>query len=261
MSSDVTGEVPPQETESRQEPGISPATKRIGRTVLRLVIAAVVLAAALMLLGVVGLTLPALGAKLSLLVGSPLGNSSQDSGPADGSYLYAQNCASCHGLQGSRIPVAPLDSRQFIERLGPTLDHSVSEGKGAMPAWGRELGGPLTPRQVQAVSNYLRSGLGAPSQASLQGKDLYVKNCASCHGEKGNRLPGLPLHSKEYLESLGQAKLVDAIAQGSGIMLAFGEEKGGPLGPPQVQAIAQYLVSAATPTGPVETATARPARK
>lgn len=177
-----------------------------------------------------------------------------DSLGKDGKSVYTQNCASCHGVQGNRVPAAPLDSREFIDGLGSRLKKSITEGKGAMPAAAIERGGPLTVQQVRDVLEYLRSSDGLTAHPSIQAKELYAKNCASCHGDKGNRLPAFPLNSKEYLESLGNDALVEAIARGRGIMLAFGKERGGPLSAAEVQAVARYLTSVAVSTGPVANA-------
>ena len=195
---------------------------------------------------------------LSLVIsGLSSGTGGRDSMASEGKSIYSRECASCHGQQGGRIPAAPLSSRQFIESLGAHLEGSVSDGKGAMPAWGTARGGPLSPQQVKAVVEYLRSTAGLANVA-ISGKELYLKHCASCHGEKGNRLAGFPLHSREYLDSLGQTALTETIAQGSGIMLAFGQEKGGPLNASEVQAIVRHLANSAVSTGPPDKAATRP---
>src|SRR3989337_1522139 len=53
--------------------------------------------------------------------------------------LYEQNCAECHGEQGNRLPIAPLDSKDFLASVGEAgLVAATRDGKGAMPAWGLE---------------------------------------------------------------------------------------------------------------------------
>lgn len=128
-----------------------------------------------------------------------------------GREVYQQQCASCHGDQGGRIPAAPLNSRQFIDkRSDQDLAKAIAEGKGAMPAYGQAKGGALTEAQVAAVVTYVRAlagstspGAGPPaSEATLvalipagggeqaakptgppdKAQETFKQNCAGCHG-------------------------------------------------------------------------------
>lgn len=82
----------------------------------------------------------------------------------DGAHLFKEQCVSCHGDDGRQIEAAPLSSRLFVEALGPRLERAISEGKGIMPAWSQENGGPFGPSDVKSVAAFLRSGQGPAGQ-------------------------------------------------------------------------------------------------
>jgi mono/diheme cytochrome c family protein len=128
----------------------------------------------------------------------------------------AIECARCHGLkatggtneflnpstgQRSLVTVPPLntvyakfednkesfgfpvvkDARQFvtetIERGRPGTD---------MPTWGNKYGGPLTDQQIQDIVNWLET-IQEPLPEALtgDGKTLFNRVCATCHGPDG----------------------------------------------------------------------------
>ena len=73
--------------------------------------------------------------------------------------LYETNCADCHGEKGNRLPIAPLDSKEYLTKVGDAgLFAATKDGKGAMPAWGKEKGGTLDDEQITAVLQYLKTG-------------------------------------------------------------------------------------------------------
>ncbi len=87
---------------------------------------------------------------------------------ARGQKLYRENCSSCHGLIGEGRPgVAPsLNSPKLAAVGDESLSKTISEGrKGtAMPAWGKEKGGSLSPKQIQDLIAFLRDWpAGLPS--------------------------------------------------------------------------------------------------
>lgn len=74
---------------------------------------------------------------------------------ASGGALYAQHCASCHGVTGvSVMPLAPNFARS--ERLlqpDVALTTAIRNGRNAMPAYA----GILTDREILDVVAYLRT--------------------------------------------------------------------------------------------------------
>src|SRR3954454_7120644 len=106
----------------------------------------------------------------------------------DGRLLYLQNCASCHGTVGEGTSIAPP-----LASAGPAgLDFYMRTGR--MP-----LGRPGTPdteqprvltdAQIAAITQYASGFSKGPQIPSVttgadlsRGWQLYVNNCAACHG-------------------------------------------------------------------------------
>lgn len=151
--------------------------------------------------------------------------------------LFDQNCATCHG---SRVPVETnIDqARQAI---------SVGGAHQTMPIWGQIL----TSAQLDSLVQYTLQAAQGTSLAT--GQNLFIKNCASCHGEFGEggpnpAIPGFiipPISSSEFLKTRDDATLKAIIAQGQPNfgMSPFGNTFGGPLESQDIDAIVAYLRS------------------
>jgi len=110
-----------------------------------------------------------------------------------GAALFAQSCASCHGMAGTGTSLAP-----DITDAGPALTDFVLR-TGRMPPTGtgsemRRGTVTLTDAQIQSLVAYV-SSLAAPGSSGVpipsvviqgsdvaHGRELYVANCAACHG-------------------------------------------------------------------------------
>jgi len=159
----------------------------------------------------------------------------------EGRKAFQESCSRCHGAEGDRIPIAPLNARGFLEgRTDSELVKTISEGKGVMPAFSKEL----KDEQVRAVVSYLRYNVDMKvAGLAKAGRDLYMGNCLSCHGERGDRIPNISLSSVEYLEKLGDGALISSINDGKGVMPGFGRSKGGSFAPTDIAAILAYVKS------------------
>lgn len=94
----------------------------------------------------------------------------------NGAALFANNCASCHGLDGKGLPgVAPalqshyfftkrLDDVGFAGSMEQYVALTVAAGRPSktntqwaqmMPTWGSTYGGPFRPDQVEQVTDYV----------------------------------------------------------------------------------------------------------
>jgi len=160
-----------------------------------------------------------------------------------GERVYAQSCARCHGPNGDRIPIAPLNAKGFLEtKTNSELATVVRAGKGAMPPQSKESGGKLEGIDIEAVVSYLRHSVEQrTAQLSSRGRDLYLSNCLQCHGVEGDRVPTTPLASAPYLESLSDGAILTSINEGKGVMPAFGTSSGGTLGVPDLASLLAYM--------------------
>ncbi|MBI4864819.1 MAG: c-type cytochrome [Candidatus Riflebacteria bacterium] len=121
----------------------------------------------------------------------------------DGESLYAVFCAACHGLRGEGRRFGPqvetfpaiggadflaLASNRFLAR-------TIAQGRPGrkMPAWGAKEGG-LRPGEVDSIVAHLRTLPGtaraekevlAATGNRLVGDRLYARECAVCHGSRG----------------------------------------------------------------------------
>ena len=178
---------------------------------------------------------------------------------SDGSRLFGQHCASCHG---DKIPSAPdiHSARKIISSGGAHI---------IMPVWGEIL----TTEQLDALVQYTfetsqGGGLGA-------GAILYAENCADCHGLVGQGGPNparagdiiAPISSTEYLKTREDSTIRNIISQGQPDfgMSTFGSANGGPFDDDQLDALVAFIRNCETNPPPEipapqveETATAAP---
>jgi len=111
----------------------------------------------------------------------------------NGSALYSEHCAACHGVDGRGGVGVPLALPEFLDSVTDNyLMNTVRLGRPGrvMPAFG-----DLSDAQLSAIVNHVRSfapGSKRPPELTAlirgdakHGKLLYASNCASCHGAKG----------------------------------------------------------------------------
>ena len=150
-------------------------------------------------------TLVGAAAALLLTACEPPGKPSEPTAPAqitDFHTLFSENCSACHGPDGKNGPGRPLNDPLYLAIIPrDTLKSIIENGRPgtAMPAWARGKGGPLYPKQIDALVDGIEKnwakpvnleGVAAPSYASeevkgdpAQGKKLFARNCFMCHGQ------------------------------------------------------------------------------
>jgi mono/diheme cytochrome c family protein len=154
-----------------------------------------------------------------------------------GETLYQQYCSSCHF---DRIPTS--DSyEQALETIATGGSHET------MPVWGNVL----TQEQLDALVAYTyETALGTSTEV---GRQLFVQNCSSCHGEfgegglnptrEGDIIP--PISSEEFLNTRDDATLKAIISQGQPNlgMSPFGVSSGGHLDDTQIDTLVSFIRS------------------
>jgi len=126
----------------------------------------------------------------------------QENPKNDAVAIYTQNCAICHGDNGdgktaaeSGLRPPPRDFTTIEAALELTRERMINSvtngrpGTGMMPHKDR-----LSPQQIVAVVDYIRKNFmrtPTPDDSSQyiknkHGKEIFVRNCAVCHGDKGN---------------------------------------------------------------------------
>jgi mono/diheme cytochrome c family protein len=143
-----------------------------------------------------------------------------------GSFLYAANCASCHGDDGEGAIAPPLNSKALLADVGDDqlfgLTKTGVPGTG-MPAWSQDFGGPMTDEQIRELVAFIRSWEPGLEQAvpveilanPEKGAELFESVCAFCHGSKGTGSDRAPaLNDDGLLMNFDDAWFEETIVQG-----------------------------------------------
>lgn len=157
---------------------------------------------------IIGSTLAVLAVAVCVACSGSSGRPAQNSAVVppdqivDFSVLYGQNCAGCHGVEGSGGAAMSLANPVFLAIADDTvIRHTATNGVPGtpMPASAQSAGGTLTDKQIDVIVSGIRSwakpeALGnqslPPYAASVpgdprHGADAYRTYCSSCHGVDG----------------------------------------------------------------------------
>jgi cytochrome c oxidase cbb3-type subunit 3 len=137
---------------------------------------------------------------------------------AIGGKLFLNHCAQCHATDGGGSKGFPnLSDRDWLWGGEPEMVKvSIANGRnGVMPPLGAALGEDGS----KDVANYVRSLSGLPVDGlrAQRGKDLFMQNCAACHGAeaKGNPAMGAPnLSDGIWLYGSSEATIIETIVRG-----------------------------------------------
>ena len=117
--------------------------------------------------------------------------------------LYGQNCAGCHGVEGSGGAAIGLANPVFLAIADDTVIRRIASNGvpgTPMPAFVQSAGGMLTDKQIDAIVHGIRSWAtpralsdqtpppyAAQSPGDPQrGADAFRTYCSSCHGTDGH---------------------------------------------------------------------------
>lgn len=177
-----------------------------------------------------------------------------------GRQLYATLCATCHGPQGNGYASdnAPsLRTATFLATAPASfLRAAIARGRPgtAMAAYGRALGGPLPPEDVDALVSFLRAGVGPVlplvgrvNGDAAAGKTLYGNLCARCHGTPTARSSAVHLANPILLETVTDGFLLYAVTEGRAPTSMVPWKTA--LTPKQIGDVVTYVRSMARPPG------------
>ncbi len=151
------------------------------------------------------------------------------SGTLEFGALYTQNCEACHGVEGHDGPGRILNDPLYLAILPPdTLRQILIYGRPgtAMPAWAQSQGGPLTPKQIDAMVTGIYKSWAKPVNFGSTppppyaedvkgnpdaGRKLFARNCFMCHAHGG---PVGPLTGADYLSLVSNQMLRTSILIG-----------------------------------------------
>ncbi|OHC76259.1 MAG: cytochrome-c oxidase, cbb3-type subunit III [Rhodospirillales bacterium RIFCSPLOWO2_12_FULL_58_28] len=124
---------------------------------------------------------------------------------AGGRMIFADNCAPCHGANGSGRPGFPvladddwlwggaLDDIKTTITFGIRSAHADARSS-EMPAFiavaehdGKDDDDGLKQKDIEAVADYVMS-LAKGGKDNGEGKEAFESNCSACHGEDGKGL-------------------------------------------------------------------------
>ncbi|ESR26439.1 cytochrome-c oxidase, cbb3-type subunit III [Lutibaculum baratangense] len=172
---------------------------------------------------------------------------------ANGAAAFGDNCAACHGSGGQGATGYPnlnddvwlwggtLDEIHQTLLYGIRAEHDETR-MGDMPAFGRD--GILNRQEIRATANHVLtlSGQEPEEGADLAlGEELFVNNCAACHGESGEgmrELGSANLADHEWLYGGSLQAVMASIDQGrAGVMPAWDAR----LDPVTIKSLAVYV--------------------
>ena len=177
-----------------------------------------------------------------------------------GQQIFNENCASCHGEDGSGLVLGSTDftDPHQIGQLAPRdLYQTITQGRGSMPAWQSSLGQderwdvidylitftydpaldeevvsvvPQTPTEAPAACDPGQENpLEWEDRTAIEaGQVTYEAQCALCHGKDGSgALPNTPdFTSGEVQNNLHESpgRFICAISEGVGAMPSYGDQ-------------------------------------
>ncbi|MDQ6953864.1 MAG: c-type cytochrome [Mariprofundaceae bacterium] len=144
------------------------------------------------------------------LIALPFGAAQASSGVPNGKNIYAKNCASCHGIDGT-VSKFGKDLKPFQARNHRAIAQVVSRNEmrriityGVRGTGMRAKKYALDPLEIEAVIDYIQTFDYTPNLAN--GKKRFEQVCISCHGVDGRSQTGLGaanlVYSKLDLEDI-----------------------------------------------------------
>jgi cytochrome c oxidase cbb3-type subunit III len=139
-------------------------------------------------------------------------------------FLYAKNCAACHGHEGKNGTAVSLGDPLFLAIADDAAVRRIA-ATGVpgtpMPAFATSAGGMLTDTQIDSIVAGIRSWakpghmndtklppyVAEASGDPTRGADVYVTYCSSCHGPDGRGGKASSIVDGSYLSLVSDQQL------------------------------------------------------
>lgn len=146
-----------------------------------------------------------------------------------GATLYRTYCGLCHGDQGEGYAADDanaLNNQDFLVSVSDEfLRINIADGHPgtAMAAYAQEAGGPLVSEDIDLLVAFIRAWQTEPSvelsdepvEGDIDnGRAVFARECASCHGANGRGDSALSLDNGVFLRSASDAQIEYAIRVG-----------------------------------------------
>jgi cytochrome c oxidase cbb3-type subunit 3 len=180
---------------------------------------------------------------------------------ADFNFLYARNCAGCHGTDGKGGAAVGLADPVYLAIADdPTIRRVTSMGVPgtSMPAFAQHSGGMLTDDQLQIITRGIRAwakpdtlrDANPPPYATqdpgdpARGAAVYDGYCKSCHGTGGRGGRASSIVDSSYLALVSDQDLRTTVIVGRPEIGApdwRGNVTGKPMSPREVSDVVAWL--------------------
>jgi cytochrome c oxidase cbb3-type subunit 3 len=176
-----------------------------------------------------------------------------------GASVFRANCSQCHGsgaagVQASGYP-SLLDNDWLwggkVEDIVYTVTHGIRNEQSPDARWVEmpAFKDVLLPEEIDGIVNHVLAVSGQEHDAALAatGSQLFLDNCASCHGDnaEGNRDMGAPTLNDAIWLYGGDAETIRYTIENArfGVMPAWSEEwrPAGGLNQAEINAVAAYV--------------------
>jgi cytochrome c oxidase cbb3-type subunit 3 len=182
----------------------------------------------------------------------------------DFSFLYARNCAGCHGPEGKGGAAIGLGDPVYLAIADDaTIGRVTANGVPgtSMPAFAQHSGGMLTDDQINIITGGIRARWAKPDAVrdahpppyvaqdpgdSKRGAAVYTAYCSSCHGADGRGGRASSIVDESYLALVSDQSLRTIVIAGRPEMGApdwRGDVPGKPMSPEDVSDVVAWLAA------------------
>lgn len=138
--------------------------------------------------------------------------------PHRGLEIFESICFACHGSQGTGTDRAPaLNDPTLLNSFDDNwFRDTISQGRPSrgMPTWGTVLS-PAEIDDLISLFGYWRTGEPLPvGPNNLTAEQLFIGNCAACHGGEGEGKVGPALVDSAFVSGKSESELVEFISAG-----------------------------------------------